>query len=67
MKTIALVVLIAVGVGLSAIEWWVISTTGQSTNVIGGIGVLIVLGSAVALWRRRKATKRRHPPGYPSA
>lgn len=37
------VLLIVIGVGFSTIEWWVANTTGGTTNVLGGVGILLIL------------------------
>ncbi len=37
------VLLIVSGVGFSTVEWWVMNTTGGTTNLLGGVGLVLIL------------------------
>jgi hypothetical protein len=43
LKQVVRVLLIVSGVGFSTVEWCVMNTTGMTTNLFGGVGLLLIL------------------------
>jgi LPXTG-motif cell wall-anchored protein len=51
---VCLMVIVAIGIALSVIEWEVMLKTGGTTNILGGVGFIMIVGGLVGLLRRRK-------------
>ena len=62
MKRIASAVIIAIGVGIVAVDWLAIYLTGDSSNIGGVIGLLGIIAGVSGLWRSRKVAQDRHLP-----
>jgi uncharacterized RDD family membrane protein YckC len=61
MKRIASAVMIAIGVSLFALDLLVIYVTGDSSNIGGVVGLLMMIAGLTGLWRSRPVAQERHP------
>ena len=62
MKRIASAVIIAIGVGFFAIDLSAIYLTGDSTNILGVVGLLMMIAGVSGLRGSRKVAQERHSP-----
>ena len=66
MKRAASGVIIAIGVGLFAMDLLGIYLTGDSSNIGGPIGLLMMIAGVSGFWRSRKVAQERHSPSAQS-